>query len=289
MNVRLDKCYPKVFYKFLFSLHLVSFLVCLLLATQVTAETLDLNQDWQSASDRGDLCMVKKDYACARAEYSSALEAAESFGPKSNQVQLSLLRLEYALVSAHKVNEAELYYKRSMDLAFNNFGRSRQKADPEVLVLMSDLAEAYEKESSRQLLGYCLNHSIRLRDFGEPNHEKQARNFATLGLLCANKKDYSAAKAMYEMQLNHLAMKRGLTSVQIVKPLINVGKMQELLGQYSAAEASLKLARTVTSRDKQARSLVLVKTLTQDIKRVSEESKQTSKIPDVKALHARTN
>lgn len=254
------------------------------------AETLDFKQDWQSASDRGDLCVVKKDYACARAEYSSALEAAESLGHESNQVQLSLLRLEYALVSAHKVNEAELYYKRSMGLAFNNFGRFRQKANPEVLVLMSDLAEAYEKESSKQLLGFCLNHSIRLRDFGEPNHEKQAKNFATLGLLCANRKDYIGAKAMYEMQMNHLALKWGLTSVQIVNPLVGVGKMQELLGQYAGAEASFKLARTITSRDKHASSLVLVKTLSQDIKRVSEESKQTREtIPDVKTPHARAN
>ena len=268
-------------YKSLFFLY-VLFLMCSAVV-QVAAETLDLRQDWQPACDRGDLCMVKKDYAHAKAEYSSALEAAEYFGPASNQVQLSLLRLEYALVSAHKINEAEPYYKRSIDLAGRNFGRSGKKVDPEVLVRMSDLAEAYEKESSRQLLGFCLNHTIRLRDYCEPNHERQAKTFATLGLLCANRKDYSGAKAMYEMQMNHLAMKWGLTSVQIVNPLVNVGKMQELLGQYSGAEASFKLARTITSRDKHASSLVLVKMLSQDIKRVSEESKQTQKTkPDAK-------
>jgi tetratricopeptide (TPR) repeat protein len=274
--------HPKYFYKSLFFLYVVSFVMCSVVA-QVAAETLDLRQDWQPACDRGDLCMVKKDYVHAKAEYSSALEAAEYFGPASNQVQLSLLRLEYALVSVHKINEAEPYYKRSMDLAARNFGHSGQKADPEVLVRMSDLAEAYEKESSRQLLGYCLNHSIRLRDYCEPNHEKQAKTFATLGLLCANRKDYSGAKAMYEMQMNHLAMKWGLTSVQIVNPLVNVGKMQELLGQYAGAEASFKLARTITSGDKHTSSSGLVKTLNQDIKRVAEASKQTRKtIRDVK-------
>jgi tetratricopeptide (TPR) repeat protein len=202
---------------------------------------------WQTLVDGGEANQLNQQWTIAECNFRNALIAAEKFGAHSQEVQVSLPRLAACLVLQDKFEEAEPLYKRSIDIVHRLRSENPPvHPDPDSLVWLDDLSDAYQDKAKTYNPQYCMEHCTAIRRAIAPGrHNKLAPALHTLGSLYMGKKDWSHAEACYKEELEVNTNIYGPNDKHDATPLCSLAETQKELKQYTLAEANLERALAI--------------------------------------------
>jgi tetratricopeptide (TPR) repeat protein len=126
-------------------------------------------QKLQDLLSLGEQSQISKDMHRAEIEYLAATSEAAKFGSKSPELQESEARLASIYVLQGKLALAEPHYLKTREIALEL--RRSNKENPEGLVLLDDLSDAYELQGSTKEAEFCYLHCLNLRQAISPKHK----------------------------------------------------------------------------------------------------------------------
>jgi len=155
----------------------------------------------------GEQTELGRQYAEAEKDYRQAASEAQRFGPKSVEVKESGVRLATVLVLQNKLGAAEPAYQKAVEDL-----KGADPGNPERLVWMDDLADAYILQASTSEWEFCLKHALQLLKLATPDQRKVAYTQQHLAQLLMHGKRFSEAIALLKEAVPSLEKKRGITS-----------------------------------------------------------------------------
>src|ERR1700733_1291964 len=207
------------------------FSLCVLWSYAPSTQAMDSNAErkaWQSIIDSGESNEMNHQWIVAELSYKNALTAAEKFGPQSQEVQASLPRLAVCLVVQNKLESAEPLYKRAVEIVYRLRSESPPAhPDPDSLVWLDDLADAYENKAKDYKPEFCLDHCAAIRRAIAPGqHGKLAVVLHQLGAVYMHNQDWQHAEASFTEELQVLTNKYGPSDKHDAAALCSLGQVQ---------------------------------------------------------------
>jgi Tetratricopeptide repeat len=202
---------------------------------------------WQTIIDSGESNEMNHQWIVAELSYKNALSAAEKFGPRSQEVQSSLPRLAVCLVVQNKFEEAEPLYKRAVEIVYRlRSADPPTNPDPDSLVWLDDLADAYQDKAKEYKPILCMEHCTAIRRAIAPGrHSKLASALHALGSMYMVKQDWSHAEACYAEELEVLTNKYGPSDKHDAAALCSLGQARMNLKKYALARINLEHALAI--------------------------------------------
>jgi tetratricopeptide (TPR) repeat protein len=126
-------------------------------------------QKLQDLLSLGEQSQISKDMRRAELDYLAATAEAAKFGSKSPELQESEARLASIYVLQGKLLLAEPHYLKTREIALEL--KKSNKENPEGLVLLDDLSDAYQLQGSTKQSEFCYLHTMNLRQAISPKHK----------------------------------------------------------------------------------------------------------------------
>ena len=211
------------------------------------SETSPQRKAWQTTIDTGDADQMNRRWVVAEFNFKNALSVAEKFGPDSQEVQVTLPRLAACLVLQNKFDEAEPLYKRSVGLVYRLRSENPPvQPDPDSLVWLDDLSDAYQDKAKAAKQDYCLEHCTSIRRAIAPgHHNKLAPTLHDLGALYMQKGEWGRAESCYKEELAIVTNKYGANDKHNIGALCALAQAQKWLKKYAQARANLEHALVI--------------------------------------------
>jgi tetratricopeptide (TPR) repeat protein len=201
---------------------------------------------WLEYKTAGEQAEIDHDYARAQLWYSRALPEAEKCGPHSDQLEETVSRLATSYVMQNKFDAAEPLFKRALDIVL---GDKPAAANPDQLVWLDDLADAYEARAMKSTrTGVCFEHAIEIR--GKISGGQHSKLGPTLFKLCEYRfgcGHYKDALQVGERALSAFELHEKETS-NVMQTLIFIGASQVKLGQIDQGERTLQHAMRLAKK-----------------------------------------
>lgn len=154
----------------------------------------------------GEQSELGRQYAAAEKNYRQALSEAQKLAGKS-EIQESTARLATVLVLQNKLREAEPAFARAVAEL-----KGSAPDNPEKLVWMDDLADAYILQSDKNEWELCLKHALQLLTLATPDQRKVAYTQEKLAQLLIVQKRFPEAQTLLQQAVPSLEKKRGVAS-----------------------------------------------------------------------------
>ncbi|MBS1989400.1 MAG: hypothetical protein JSS83_02720 [Cyanobacteria bacterium SZAS LIN-3] len=156
---------------------------------------LPVNRARASSNRQADILLKKaftadldEDYKAAESEYISLIKSLKATDPGSDTILRAKARLARVYIVQGKFDEAEPLFVQLIHTDKETLAR-----DPEIMVDLDDLSDAYVKLNKSNRFGYeSLKRALMLRRYINPRHPHLAeayRELAKFCLRCANYKD----------------------------------------------------------------------------------------------------
>jgi tetratricopeptide (TPR) repeat protein len=185
---------------------------------------------WQEYKTAGEQAEIEHDYNRAEYWYGRALIEADKPGGSAVQLEETLTRCAASYVLLDKVDKAEPLYQRAMQ---NAFGAKSSAQNPEYLVWLDDLADAYGSRETGPNTEICLKHAIEIRQrISGGKHTKLAPVLYRLALYYANNLNWSESLPYAQRALESYESMQGRTSINTAQCWIGIGVAYKGLHQY---------------------------------------------------------
>jgi len=185
---------------------------------------------WQEYKTAGEQAEIEHDYNRSEYWYGRALVEVEKVGGNTPQMEETLTRCAASYVLLDKVDKAESLYQRAMNNAFGDQSRAQ---NPEYLVWLDDLADAYASKESGPNTEVCLKHAIDIRQrISGGKHTKLANVLFKLAQYYANNSKWSDALPYAQRALDAYQSMQGRVNVNTAQCLILIGQCYKELHQY---------------------------------------------------------
>jgi hypothetical protein len=219
-------------------------------ASAQTSLNLDeQKKQWQRACDRGKLERVNDRNQQAATEYKQALTLAQPLGLTSYEVQWTLLQIAETLVASHQVTYAAAYCERELTI-FKKLKAEHIRINPEILVSMNSLADAFEKESKTGAQLLCLNYCVEFRLESEANPTRIANAYFNLAEFCLEQKAYAPCEGMSGQAIKWYYKNFGTNQERIIDTWLNMAEAAEMMGQFSKSEGYIAQAQSVSKKSR---------------------------------------
>lgn len=185
---------------------------------------------WQEYKTAGEQAEIDHDYSRAEYWYGRALSEAEKPGSTNAQLEETLTRDAASYVMLEKVDKAEPLYQRAMQNASD--GKSTAQ-NPEYLVWLDDLADAYASRDTGPNMETCLKHAIDIRErISGGKHTKLAPVLFKLAQYYGNNAKWTEALPYAQRALAAYESMQGRVNVNTAQCLIIIGEAYRALHQY---------------------------------------------------------
>lgn len=205
---------------------------------------------WDGYKKAGDAAYEAGDYAKAEQEFSDALKEAEKFEENDKRRATTIYNLALVLQTEQKFDEAEKYYKLSIDSLGKAFGAEHEK----VAMAMTNLAEVYKmKEDLKQAEEYYLKGlEVYQKIYNDTNPELAAA-LDSVADFYAEQEEYAKAEPLYRHALDISKNAVGADKPETGKRLSHFAEFFCVQGKYAPAEPlfanALKIAEKTDGPD----------------------------------------
>ena len=158
----------------------------------------------------GEQAELDRQYDLAEKNYRGAVDAAKQLGDNSRQMQESVTRLGTVLVLQGKLVDAEPLFNKVVTLV--NQLKGSKKDNPEALVWLDDLADAYLLKAPGPSQEKCYRHALLLLKVATPDARKVAYTQVNLARVLLARKEFGEAQSLLDEAIDSLEKKRGFNS-----------------------------------------------------------------------------
>jgi tetratricopeptide (TPR) repeat protein len=229
-----------------------------------------LRDIWHIQCERGDQAEIERNYPRSEFWFRQALKIAEQFGDTSKEMQTSIARLATILVLRGEFEAAEKYYQRLFVLIDSI--RKHGEPDPDSLVWMDDLRDAYQQMSKRmpEKAIFCLEHCVAIRNKIAPGcHPKEAATCSELSSIYMRIGRYAEAENILQLQLGcqqNIPQDKSL----LYAPFCNLALAQEKQKKYE--QAKLNFTKAIAMLTQSGAGPEAIGVLKKSLQRVQAES-----------------
>lgn len=194
---------------------------------------------WMDLKREGQRLEMDGAYPSAERYYKLAMEAARAFPKNCSERIETLYHIARIYVMQDKYWEAEVYYKRLVQLVEEQ--KKDGTLDHEALVWMEDLADAYSTHIKGWLEALALEHSVKLRDLisGDAN-KYMATSLRKLSTILFNENKCKEAEPYAERLVRITSKFKGERELLKASDLYFLSLIQCNLGKYAKAESNCR-------------------------------------------------
>ncbi len=194
---------------------------------------------WMDLKREGQRLEMERAYPSAERYYKQAMEVSRSFPKNCSERIETLYHIARIYVMQDKYWEAEVYYKRLVQLVEEQ--KKDGTLDHEALVWMEDLADAYSTHIKGWLEALALEHSVKLRDLisGDAN-KYMATSLRKLSTILFNENKYKEAEPYAERLVRITSKFKGEKELLKASDLYFLSLIQCNLGRYAKAESNCR-------------------------------------------------
>jgi len=215
----------------------IRFFIPLVLVGWCLVPALADSGKWHEYKNAGEQAEIERDYAKAEYWYGKALEETERSGGNTPQLEETLTRCAASYVMMGQMDKAEPLYERAMKNAFDDQARAQ---NPEYLVLLEDLADAYASQDKGPNMETCLRHAIDIRQrVSGGKHTKLATVLYKLAQYYASCSRWKDALPISERALHSYETLQGKTNVYTAQCMLIIGQAYRGLHQYDKSLEAL--------------------------------------------------